>query len=538
LSTRAEPATAARPGTSGLWTRAIVIGTPDAAAGVIAQSALSSDAPQLVGCLLLGVEDVPVTDIAGVPVLGTAEQLAALHQARPFSAAIVSIPSGMGPAILRVRARLRQLGIPERFVPTLADALGQPSPHAFSALSGGLDLVELIGRTPYGIDRRAVARVIEGKRVLVTGAGGSIGSEICRIAATFKPAQLIMVERAENALFEIDRQIARRFPDLPRKPLLHDVVDAPATRRHLLALRPHAVFHAAAHKHVPLMEDHPAHALSNNLFGTKAIADAAAEAGAERFVMISSDKAVNPSSVMGATKRLAEMYVQWRQARAAEGPAPRTSFTMVRFGNVLGSACSVLPIWTTQLAEGGPVTVTDARMTRYFMTIHEAATLVIQAGAIDAHDTSRGPQPTILVLDMGDPIRILDLAQRFIRLHGFEPGFSSTPGPGPLSATPEHRRMNILFTGARPGEKLHEELAYVAETLLPTPYPGILALAHAANPIQDIHAFLAALEPLRTCEDRDAVVRGIRRMVPEMHAAASNAEHRTNAIPTAIVAAA
>ncbi len=192
---------------------------------------------------------------------------------------------------------------------------------------------------------------------------------------------------------KIDRMMARRFPEVPRKALMHDVVDAEQTLRHMVALKPHAIFHAAAHKHVPLMEDHPSHAVTNNLFGTKSIADAAQAVGAERFVMISSDKAVNPTSVMGATKRLAEMYTQ-----ALACTSRRTSFSMVRFGNVLGSACSVLPIWGSQLAEGGPITVTDPRMTRYFMTISEAATLVIQAGAIDIKP---GQTPSIFVLDMG-----------------------------------------------------------------------------------------------------------------------------------------
>jgi FlaA1/EpsC-like NDP-sugar epimerase len=438
--------------------------------------------------------DVHATD--GPRVLST---LPTLHTVDPFTIALVCLPRELAAVTLQVRAQLRSLGIVERILPTVADLLDTPAPARLG--SPDIDLVELIGRTPYGIDRRAVERILTGKRVLITGAGGSIGSELCRIVATFRPEQLIMMERSENALFEIDRQMARRFPEVARKALLHDVVDAEQTLRHLVALKPHAIFHAAAHKHVPLMEDHPSHAVTNNLFGTKSIADAAQAVGAERFVMISSDKAVNPTSVMGATKRLAEMYTQ-----ALACSSTKTSFSMVRFGNVLGSACSVVPIWSSQLAEGGPITVTDPRMTRYFMTINEAATLVIQAGAIDIKP---GQSPSIFVLDMGAPIRIADLAQRFVRLHGFEPRVAAaSPASSP--------GIEIAFTGARPGEKIHEELAYAAEALTPTPYAGIMALAASVHADFDVASMVADFSALRTTSERAAVLTAIRRHVPEM----------------------
>ncbi|CAG1009385.1 O-antigen biosynthesis protein WbqV [Phycisphaerales bacterium] len=502
-----------------LWRSAVLIGTPDSIAAVVGSLGATPDSPRPLGCLLLEAVEPTPSHVAGIAVIGTIDDLQRIHTQRGLSAAIVSIPSGMPAATLRTRARLRQLGIIERFVPPIGDLLSQPvsRPHAPTA-GAGVDLVELIGRTPYGIDRKAVARVIEGKRVLVTGAGGSIGSEICRIAATFKPSQLVLMERSENALFEIDRQIARRFPDLPRKALLHDVTDAEQTLRHCLHLRAQTIFHSAAHKHVPLMEDHPGHAVTNNLFGTKSIADAAMATGCERFVMISSDKAVNPTSVMGATKRLAEMYVQAMNQTARSRPGTRTSFTMVRFGNVLGSACSVLPIWGAQLAEGGPITVTDPRMTRYFMTITEAATLVIQAAAIDAHDESKGPAPTVLVLDMGDPVRILDLAQRFVALHGFEPRIAGGAPSRSVNAGVRltGRDIDVVFTGARPGEKLHEELAYSAESLLPTPFPGIMALAASARAQIDVTSMIAELSATRHAQDRGEIVAAIRRHVPEM----------------------
>jgi FlaA1/EpsC-like NDP-sugar epimerase len=484
-----------------LWRRPILIGTAATlptlwervvAEGISPVGYLFVDHPDL-------SEDAPRS-------LGSLDSLPTLQAIDPFTAAIVSLPAAEGPMILKVRSVLRACGIVERFVPTLADALCGSAPAR--SLPGEVDLVELIGRTPYGIDRRAVERVLAGKRVLVTGAGGSIGSELCRIACTFQPEMLIMMERSENALFEIDRQIARRFPGVQRRALLHDVVDAEQTLRHLVSLRPHAVFHAAAHKHVPLMEDHPSHAVSNNLFGTKSIADAAMAVGAERFVMISSDKAVNPSSVMGATKRLAEMYVQHLGVLSHSKPRAKssTSFSMVRFGNVLGSACSVLPIWSHQLAEGGPITVTDPRMTRYFMTINEAASLVIQASAIEP----RGEQsPSIYVLDMGEPLKIAELAQRFVRLQGFDARLPDDPDA-------REGKVSIVFTGARPGEKLHEELSYPAEALLPTPFPGIMALASSAGEDFDVTGMLAEFSGLRTHADREAVLAAIRRHVPEM----------------------
>lgn len=501
-----------------LWRAPVVIGTPVTIAGVASQLASLDGAPRPLGCVVAETATAAMppahgTRLAGLEVLGTLDDLPRLHAARRFSVAILSLPRGVPSLALRARARLRQLGVPVRVVTPLADMLARADAadetHRPGGLDGVTDLAALIGRTAYGIDRRAVARVIEGRRVLVTGAGGSIGSEICRIAATFRPAELILMERAENALFEIDRQIARSHPTLVRRALLHDVVDAEQTLRHLVAHKPHVIFHAAAHKHVPLMEDHPSHAVTNNLFGTKSIADAALATGCERFVMISSDKAVHPTSVMGATKRLAEMYVQGMNASARGRGGSRTSFTMVRFGNVLGSACSVLPIWGAQLAEGGPITVTDPGMTRYFMTIAEAATLVIQAAAIDAHDTSRGEAPTIFVLDMGEPIRILDLARRFVMLHGFEPRL-------PGASTPTGREIDIIFTGARPGEKLHEELAYDAEALVPTPFPGILALAASGREEIDLTTMVADLSGVRSLHDRARVVEVIRRHVPEM----------------------
>lgn len=308
-----------------------------------------------------------------------------------------------------------------------------------------VDPVALLDRTPRPLDEEAIVRTIRHKVVMITGSGGSIGSELARIVCRFGPAKLVLVERSENALFEIDREIARLYPRLPRATVLHDITDAPRTLAMMRQQTPQVIFHAAAHKHVPMMEGHPAHAVENNFYGTRSMADAADRCRVERFVMISSDKAVRPSSVMGATKRMAELYIQDLNRRS------ETTYSMVRFGNVLGSACSVIPIWSQQLAQGGPITVTHPQMQRYFMTIPEAAGLVIQSAAL----TREGGE--VFLLDMGQPIRILELAHRFVELQGLKPG----------------RDVAIEITGIRPGEKLYEELAYESEEMMPTIHPSI-----------------------------------------------------------------
>ena len=482
----------------------VLIGTAESVADLARQLACLGLGEPL-GCVLAGTG--PEQSVAGLPVLGRAHELEHLHRTLGIGLAVVSLPMAMNEELAGVREALARLGVPERVVPPLRDLLtavpDAPNPPA----SPTLDLSALIGREPYGIDRRSVAMALEGKRVLITGAGGSIGSELARICATFGPELLILMERSENALFEVDRHIASAFPDTPRKALLHDVVDADETERQLGLLRPHAVFHAAAHKHVPLMEDHPSAALTNNLFGTKSVADASIACGVERFVMISTDKAVNPRSVMGATKRLAELYVH-NLAGSAEA-----KLCMVRFGNVLGSTGSVLTIWDQQLAEGGPISVTDARMTRYFMTIPEAASLVVQAGALE---DGRGE---VYVLDMGEPVGILELAERFVRLHGFDPRVVRTDGDlaGWLGRPGSRPVMDICLTGVRPGEKLTEQLAYDAEELTRTGAPGISALASPARPDPDeIRVMLADLGATRGEPDRDRVLAAIRRHVPSL----------------------
>jgi len=516
----------------------VLIGTPDTLAALVAQL-LPGSGPRPIGAVVVGgaepqgrgamtEQTLGATDL---PILDSLDDLAGLST-KP-RAAIVSLPASQPMLIARTRAALAELGIEERFVPPLADALA-PVPDTRSwwrPQPAAIDPAVLIGRDPHRLDRAAVGRVLRGKRVLITGAGGSIGSELARIAADFDPEMLVLMERSENALFEIDRQIART--GVNRRAVLHDVVDAPGTHRLLAELRPDVIFHAAAHKHVPLMEDHPAHAVTNNVFGTKAVADAAAAAGCGHFVLISTDKAVHPTSVMGATKRVAEQYVRYlhRELRdgglespppcvegGLESPPPGggsvraepTMFSVVRFGNVLGSACSVLPIWAAQLAEGAPITITDPRMTRFFMTIPEAATLVAQAAALSEGSTDA----PLYVLDMGEPIRIVDLAERLIRLQGLEPVFAAD---GRQSvATPG--KAEVIFTGIRPGEKLHEELTYAAEPLRPTPHRGIRSFDAGGDPLPDVEAIIAALEAARRDTDPQVALAALHEAVPELGA--------------------
>ena len=372
-----------------------------------------------------------------------------------------------------------------------------------------LDLSDLLGRPAVNLDTPELQRFLAAKRVMVTGAGGSIGSEICRQAMKFCPDRLLLVERAENALFEIDRELRHTWIGAEIKPLVADVCDARRVGQIFRDERPQVVFHCAAHKHVPMMEANPGEAIKNNVFGTKAVADAARAAGAQAFVLISTDKAVNPSSVMGASKRVAELYVQSLNAsrqkvvgsRQKNGEAtshlptayclPPTRFLAVRFGNVIGSSGSVLPIFRKQIEAGGPVTVTHPEMRRYFMTIPEASQLVMQAGAI-----GRGGE--IFVLDMGRPVRILDLAHEMIRRHGLRPG----------------EDIAVRFTGVRPGEKLYEELSGTDERIVPTSHPKIrvweLPAPDAGQMARDLDLLAAAADG--TPEE---AVAALARCVPE-----------------------
>ncbi|MEM6392611.1 MAG: polysaccharide biosynthesis protein [Planctomycetota bacterium] len=490
-------------------TPTLLIGTARSLRQLIHTLAVADPPVAVIGAVL----PESATDDAdpGCPVLGRLSDLAAVLNTDTPEQVLLSLPLAMPKAIAKATALLDRAAVTWRFLPTLDDQLaGRTSSRVTGALptrstSGSLDPALLIDRTPKPLDEPIIAASLEGQRVLITGAGGSIGAELARTVCRFHPAELILVERAESPLFEIDRELARAFPQLPRRAELHDITRRGATADLLRRLKPDVVFHAAAHKHVPMMEVHPTEAIENNVFGTRHLADASAAAGVSRFVMISTDKAVNPSSVMGASKRLAELYIQ-HVGRLF----PDTVFSTVRFGNVLGSVSSVLTIWADQLARGGPITVTHPDMQRYFMTIPEAAGLVLQAGAL-----SGGGE--VFLLDMGQPLRVLDLAHRFIRLHGFEPD----------------QDMPVQITGVRPGEKLFEELAYHSEGMLPTahdsiriwqtdpPSPAVIRQTHARlDRLRNGAPKAPASRPWSTAS-RDAVVTALRAAVPEMIAAAA-----------------
>ncbi len=359
---------------------------------------------------------------------------------------------------------------------------------------------DLLNRRQVTLDREAMAALIAGRRVMVTGAGGSIGAELCRQIAGFAPAELLLLDSSEFALWQIDLEIGEQYPALSRRAVVADVRDAPVIAAIAARFRPELVFHAAALKHVPIVEANRLEGLRTNVLGTQVVADAAARAGAALMVLISTDKAVNPSSVMGASKRLAEMYAQALDVQARRAGAGMRCVT-VRFGNVLGSTGSVVPLFRRQLAQGGPLTVTDPRMQRYFMTVREAVGLVLQASAAGS-GAAAIPDGGIFVLDMGEPVRIVDLARQMIRLAGLRPD----------------EDIQIKFTGLRPGEKLFEELFHGAEQPVPTEHEGLLMATPRLVDLAAVGTALRALAVAAQAGDEARAMAVLHAMVPEFSA--------------------
>jgi len=353
-------------------------------------------------------------------------------------------------------------------------------------------LEDLLHRPQKRLDRRGMQNLIEGKRVLVTGAGGSIGSELVRQLAGFAPAHISLVDNCEYNLYAIDLELSQSFPSLSRSAVLCDVRDRKRVARAFDREMPEIVFHAAAYKHVPLVEQNPLEGVRTNVVGTRNVADEAVRCGARAMVMISTDKAVNPTNVMGATKRLAEAYAQALDLTGSE-----TRFVTVRFGNVLGSTGSVVPLFQKQIAAGGPVTVTHPDITRYFMTIPEAVQLVLQASVSGA--SSEDYRGKLFVLDMGAPVRIADLARQMIRLAGKRPDID----------------IPIQYVGLRPGEKLHEELLHAREHLVESPQSGLLLAAPRPGILQILAREIDGLEVAVNDGDEDAALRLLRRAIPE-----------------------
>ncbi|HEX7843140.1 MAG TPA: nucleoside-diphosphate sugar epimerase/dehydratase, partial [Kofleriaceae bacterium] len=379
--------------------------------------------------------------IGGLAVLGRIDEVAEIAARKRVARVLITIANAPGSQIRAITMRCREAGLETKIIPGFYEIVGD---RVNLSRIREVAIEDLLGREPVQLDEDQLNASIRGAVVMVTGAGGSIGSELCRQVCRYAPARLVLVERFENALFEIHRELAGLFPGLAIDPWIGDVTDARRMTCVFDEARPSIVFHAAAHKHVPMMEQNPGEALKNNVGGTRLVADLADRFGVARFVLVSTDKAVNPTSVMGATKRVAEVYTQALALRS------QTRFVTVRFGNVLGSNGSVIPIFKQQIAAGGPVTVTHPDMQRYFMTIPEASQLVLQAGAM-------GTGGEIFILDMGEPVKIVDLARDLIKLSGFRPGLD----------------IEIKFSGVRPGEKLFEQLATDAEHADKTKHPKI-----------------------------------------------------------------
>jgi FlaA1/EpsC-like NDP-sugar epimerase len=424
--------------------RVLIVGAGDAGALVAREMQKNAQVNLLPIGFLDDDPDKIRQEIHGVKVLGTIKDLPRVVDALRVDEVILAIPSASG-QVMRVAADLSRLkGVPYRTMPGLNELIGgKVSVNRLREV----EISDLLRREPVHIDDQLVGASLGGKRVLVTGAGGSIGRELCRQIARREPGNIILLGHGENSIFEILLELQEDFPQLPIHPVIADVRNAPRLEAVFQQFAPQVVFHAAAHKHVPLMQSNPQEAISNNVFGTQNVVEASLHGQVERLVLISTDKAVHPSSIYGATKRLAELLVLEASHRSGR------AFSVVRFGNVLGSRGSIIPLFKRQIAAGGPVTITHPDMERYFMTIPEAVHLVLQAFAM-------GQGGEVFVLNMGEQVRILDLAQDLIRLSGLEPG----------------KDVEITFTGIRPGEKLSEALWDHDADYACTAHPDVLRL--------------------------------------------------------------
>ena len=417
--------------------------------------------------------------LAGFPILGNVEELTEVVKAKAVDKIVIAIPSADGDTIRHIDNQCRNTGAKVCIMPGI-----------YSMINGKMDMGEmrdisledLLRRDPIHLDFDQITSYISGKTVLITGAGGSIGSEISRQISRVGAREIILLGRGENSIYEIQQELTRKFPEQSYRAVIANITDRERMERIFAAYKPQVVFHAAAHKHVPLMEIQPDEAIRNNVFGTKNVAELADKYGAETFVLISTDKAVNPTSVMGATKRTAELVLQ----KINQGS--KTRFVTVRFGNVLGSRGSVVPLFEREIAAGGPVTVTHKEMTRFFMTIPEAVQLVLQAG-------SQAEGGEVFLFDMGKPVKIKDMAEDLIRLHGLVPG----------------EDIKIVYTGLRPGEKLYEELLTSEEGTTSTKHKKIFKAM--INPLDedDLDKCLAVLHDTT---DKATILKTLKHMIP------------------------
>lgn len=457
----------------------MVVGAGEAGAMVIKEFQNSRYLDQKVCCVIDDNEAKQGKYLRGVKIMGTRNDIGFLAREMNVDEIIVALPSVPQPEVREILQICQETGCKLKVLPGIYQMInGEVSVSRLRKV----EIEDLLGRAPIKLRVESVMDYVAGKTILVTGGGGSIGSELCRQIAAHNPKRLVIVDIYENNAYEIQQELIRRYPELDLAVLIASVRNAHRINNIFETYRPDIVYHAAAHKHVPLMENSPNEAVKNNVFGTYTTAQAADRYGVSRFVLISTDKAVNPTNVMGASKRICEMIIQMMNHRS------KTDFVAVRFGNVLGSNGSVIPLFKKQIEQGGPVTVTHPDIIRYFMTIPEAVSLVLQAGAL-----AKGGE--IFVLDMGEPVKILDLAENLIRLSGYKP----------------FEEIQIEFTGLRPGEKLYEELLMSEEGLKETENK----LIHIGKPIEfDEEKFLEELEELREMAERDS--EEIRQMVQKI----------------------
>jgi FlaA1/EpsC-like NDP-sugar epimerase len=429
----------------------------------------------------------------GIPVVGGTAELPELCARLRAEQVLITIANAPGAAIRKIRTLADEAGIPAKIIPGLYEIVGG---KVNLSRIRDIAIEDLLRRDPVDLDLAGIEEQVRSRVVMVTGAGGSIGSELCRQLCRFSPAKLLLVERSENNLFQIHRELVEARPEVKLEPCIADITDSSRMVEIFEEHRPTVVFHAAAHKHVPMMEWNPFEAIKNNVLGTRAMADLADRHAVQTFVMISTDKAVNPTSMMGASKRAAEIYIQALSERS------ETRFVTVRFGNVLGSAGSVVPIFQEQISKGGPVKVTHPDMRRYFMTIPEACQLVLQAA-------SMGEGGEIFVLDMGEPVRIVDLARDLIALSGLREGDD----------------IEIEFTGIRPGEKLFEELSTDSEQADRTRHPKIFVGRIPEQGYADVNARLVELRQAVQGRDRPNLLTALRYLVPEYVVPAEEPRH-------------
>jgi FlaA1/EpsC-like NDP-sugar epimerase len=423
--------------------------------------------------------------IHGIPVIGSIDEIKQIAESLSIDEFLIAIPSATSAQMRRIVSHCEKCGVSYKTIPSYGELIdGKVSVNTIREV----DYRDLLGREMIQLEEERIGACITGRDVLITGAGGSIGSELCRQVCRFNPRTLTLFERAESPLYDIDLELRQNFQGIEVVPVLGDILDKGLLEKTFGKYRPATVFHAAAYKHVPMLEQHPWHAVNNNICGTMNIVEMANRFQVERFVFVSTDKAVRPANIMGTSKRIAEMIVQCQTNQADT----ITQFMIVRFGNVVGSVGSVVPLFKKQISRGGPVTVTHPDVTRFFMTIPEACQLILQAGAM-------GKGGEIFILDMGTPIKIVDMARDLIRLSGFEPEVD----------------IPIEYIGLRPGEKLYEELITEGEGIVKTDHNHILVLHADSCNLEDLSFKIENLKISAANQDANRIRKGLKNIVPE-----------------------